>query len=50
MTWRTAADDREAGMIEKEVRVVMKVEQVEQIGWVTEATEAATTSTEAKKR
>ena len=32
-------------MIEKEVRVVMKVEQV---GWVTEATEAATT--EAKKR
>ena len=35
-------------MIEKEVRVVMKVEQVEQVGWVTEATEAATT--EAKKR
>ena len=35
-------------MIEKEVRVVMKVEQVKQVGWVTEATEAATT--EAKKR
>ena len=48
MTWRTAADDGEAGMIEKEGRVVMKVEQVEQVGWVTEATEAATT--EAKKR